>query len=67
MQCPRTSIHHSFDAELRDPPATRVYQKIAAEAAAMDAAGACIALMARHFGVDPKTVMKAIAWFHVGP
>ena len=43
-----------------------LYQKIAAEAVQMDAEGAGISLMARHFGVDPKTVMKAIAWFRVG-
>ena len=55
-----------FRAELRDPPVTPVYQTIAAEAAEMDVGGACILLIARHFGVDPKTVMKAIAWFHVG-
>ena len=30
----------------------------------MDAGGACISLMARHFGVDPKTVQKAIDWFY---
>ena len=65
-QCLRTSLDHLFSFELRDPPETPVYQKIAAEAAEMDAGGACIPLMARQFGVDPKTVMKAIAWFHVG-
>ena len=56
-----------MDIELRDPPKTPVYQKIAAEAARMDAEGVRIALIARHFGVDPRTAMKAIAWFHVGP
>ena len=65
-QCSRTSFDHLFRAELRDPPVTPVYQKIAAEAAALDAAGARISLMARHFGVDGRTVKKAIAWFHVG-
>ena len=65
-QCLRTSLDHLFRVELRDLPPTPVYQKIAAEAAEVDVGGACISLMARHFGVDPKTVMKAIAWFHVG-
>ena len=55
-----------LDPELRDPPETPVYQKIAAGAAEMDADGTRLSLIARHFGVDPKTVMKAIAWFHVG-
>ena len=43
-----------------------MYQKIAAEAAGMDADGACISLMAQHFGVDGGTVKKAFAWFNVG-
>ena len=62
---PRTSLDPLFRAELRDPPAMPMYQKIAAEAAGMDAAGPRISLMARHFSVDAKTVQKAIAWFHV--
>ena len=45
-----------------------VYQKIAAEAAEMDAEGTHISLIARHFDVDPNTVKKAIAWFYpLGP
>ena len=66
MQCPRTSFHHVFHFELREPPVTPLYQKIAAEAVQMDAQGASTSLMARHFGVAPKTVAKAIAWFHLG-
>ena len=62
----RTLAELPLDVELRDLPITPVYQKIAAEAAEMDADGARISLMARHFGVDDKTVKKAIAWFHVG-
>ena len=66
MQCPRTSLDHVFRVELREPPVTPLYQRIAAEAVRMDPQGASTSLMAHHFGVDPKTVTKAIAWFHVG-
>ena len=62
-QCLRTLVDHVVDFELRDPPDTPVYQQIAVEAVEMDAAGTRISLMARHFGVDARTVKKAIAWF----
>ena len=65
MQCVRTLLDYVFDFEVRDPPTTPVYQKIAAEAAGMDAQGTRISLIARHFDVDGRTVKKAIAWFHV--
>ena len=46
--------------ELRTLP---VYQRIAAEAAAMQDAGALVAAIAQHFGVDYSTVIKAVRWF----
>ena len=61
----RTLAALPLEVELRDPPETPVYQRIAAEAAEMDADGARISLMARHFGVNANTVKKAIAWFYV--
>ena len=41
-----------LEVELRDPPTTPVYQRIAAEAAAMQDEGVRVAAIARHFGVD---------------
>jgi len=43
---------------------TPVYQRIAAEAAEMQARGARVAVIARHFGVDHHTAAKAVRWFH---
>ena len=40
-----------------------VYQRIAAEATAMQDRGVCVAAIARHFGVDDHTAAKAIRWF----
>ena len=60
----RTVAALPLEVELRDQPETPVYQKIAEEAAEMDAQGTRISLMACHFGVDLSTVKKAIAWFY---
>ena len=54
----------ALEVELRDPPTTPVYQQIAAEAVEMDADGTPISLISSHFGVDPNTAKKAIAWFY---
>ena len=62
----RTLARLPFELNFDRAVVTPVYQKIAAEAAQMDAQGTRILLMARHFGVDAHTVKKAIAWFHVG-
>ena len=46
--------------ELRDPPTTPVYQPIAAQAARMHDRGDTVAAIARHFGVDDHTAVKAV-------
>ena len=64
----RTLAWWLFEVNLDRVVPVPVYQKIAAEAAEMDAQGARISLMAQHFGVNANTVKKAIAWFYVlGP
>ena len=49
--------------ELRDPPPTPVYQRIAAQAAGMRGAGAAFHAIAGRFGVDDHTAAKAVRWF----
>ena len=53
----------SLQVELRDPPITSVYQRIAPEATRMQAQGTWMFVMFRQLGVDPPTVEKAVAWF----
>ena len=55
------------EVELRDPPTTPVYQRIAAEAAGMRDQGVTVAAIGRHFGVDDHTAGKAIRWFRQLP
>ena len=59
----RTLAALPVSVELRDPLTTPVYQRIAAEAAAMQDRGARVAEIARYFGVDHHTADKALAWF----
>ena len=59
----RTLAAVRLDVELRDPLVTPVYQRIAAEAAAMQDEGVRVAATARHFGVDYHSADKAIRWF----
>ncbi len=59
----RTLAALPLDVELRDVPTTPVYQRIAAEAAAMRDGGVRVAAIARHFGVDHHMVDKALGWF----
>ena len=40
-----------------------VYQRIAAQAAEMRAAGVALHAIAEHFGVDGHTAAKAVRWF----
>ena len=63
-QCLRTLLDHVFAFELRDPPETPVYQRIAAQAAEMRAGGAAFHAIAEHFGVDDHTAADAVRWFH---
>lgn len=51
------------EVELRDSPATLVYQRIAAAAAGMPARGVRVAAITRQFGVDHHTADEAIRWF----
>ena len=53
-----------LEVEFRDPPATPVYHKIAAEAVGMDVDRTANTLIARRFGVDPNIAKKAIALFY---
>ena len=59
----RTLAALSVEVELRDPPTTPVYQRIAAAAVGMRDRGVTVAAIARHFGVDDHTAGKAIRWF----
>ena len=59
----RTLAALAVEVELRDPPTTPVYQRIAAEATEMRAAGGTVKAIRLHFGVDHHTVEKAIRWF----
>ena len=59
----RTLAAVRLAVELRDPPETPVYQRIAAEATQMRAAGGTVKAIRVHFGVDHHTVEKAIRWF----
>ena len=54
----------ALDVELRDPPTTPVYQRIAAEAAELRTRGATFHAIAEHFGVDDHTAADAVRWFH---
>ena len=48
----------------RDPPPTAsVYQRITADAAALERGAVRVAAIARHFGVDHHTADKVIRWF----
>lgn len=51
-----------LEVELRDPPVTPVYQRIAAEAAQMHAGGVSFRAIAQFFGVDHHTATKAVRW-----
>ena len=42
------------------------YQALAAEVAERRARGDSFTAMGRRFGVDPKTVKKALRWFRAG-
>ena len=59
----RTSAALPLEVELRDPPTAPVYQRIAAEAAAMQGRGLRVAAIARHFGIDDHAAAKGIWWF----
>ena len=52
-----------FDAEFCAVVPVLVYQRIAAEAAAMQDRGGSAAAIARRFGVDHHTAGKAIRWY----
>ena len=60
----RTLAALAVEVELRDPPTTPVYQRIAAQAAEMRAGGAAFHAIAEHFGVDDHTAADAVRWFH---
>ena len=60
----RTLAALPVQVELRVEPVVPVYQRIAAEAAGMRARGLSVAAVARHFGVDDHTVVKAVRWLH---
>ena len=59
----RTLARLSLDVEQRDPIITPVSQVIASEAAELRVRGETFSAIARHFGVTPKTVKKALRWF----
>ena len=59
----RTLARLSLDVEQPDPIITPVSQVIALEAAELRASGETFSAIARHFGVTPKTVKKALRWF----
>ena len=59
----RTLAAVPVELELREPPTTPVYERIAAEAAGMQDRGVTVAAIARHFGVDDHTAAKAIRSF----
>ena len=59
----RTLARISLDVEQRDPIITPVSQVIASEAAELRACGETFSAIARHFGVTPNTVKKALRWF----
>ena len=63
-QCLRTLLDYVFAFELRDPPQTPVYQRIAVQAAEMRAGGAAFHAIAEHFGVDDHTAADAVRWFY---
>ena len=54
----------SLEVDLRDPPTTPVYQRIAAQAAQLRRRGRPFRAIAEHFGVDDHTAAKAVRWFH---
>ena len=60
----RTVSELPFEVELRHPTTTPVYQRIAAQAAEMRAAGIAFHAIAEHFRVDDHTAAKAVRWFH---
>lgn len=51
------------EVELSNSRTIPVYQRIAAEAAAIQGRGVTVAAIGRHLGVDDHTVGKAIRWF----
>ena len=59
----RTLAALPIQVELRDRPATPVYQRIAAQAAEMRGQGVSVTAIARYFGVDYHTAAKALRWF----
>ena len=50
------------DFEVRDPVTTPPYQVIAADAAEFRDRGETFSALGSRFGVDPKTVRKALRW-----
>ena len=52
-----------LEVEFRVPVPIPVYQRIAAQAAEMRAAGAAFNAIAEHFAVDDHTAAKALRWF----
>ena len=60
---PSYAAEFPFEAELRAVVPVPVYQRIAAEAAAMRHRSVAVAAIARYFGVDYHTAAKAIRWF----
>lgn len=58
----RTLARSPFELDLYCSEPPRVYKQIAAEAASMRAQGARLSVISRHFGVDPRTVQKALRW-----
>ena len=59
----RTLAALPLDVELRDPPTVPVYQTIGSQAAEMRVKGVSVTAIARHFGVDYHTAVKALRWF----
>ena len=57
-----TLAHVRRHFEVRDPVTTPPYQVIAAEAAEFRARGETFSAICSRFGVDPKTVRKALRW-----
>ena len=52
-----------IEAEFAQPVETPLYQSIATRVAAMRDRGDSVSEVARHLGVDPHTVDKALRWF----
>jgi len=58
----RTAAELPFQAILADATAAPVYQRVASKALHLQQLGLGPVVIARRFGIDRKTVAKALAW-----